>query len=189
MTAASTIRSFAQRLRSQIHQNWKNHLGTVALVLLVFLGVHGWQTRDVPSGPLPELPFILLQPDGSLVETTLNSWRNAHPDQAVAVHIWAEWCPICKTEEHSISQLSANKPVLTVAMQSGTADQVQRVLMQRQLPWTTAIDARGELARALGFKAVPAFVVIDAQGRLRMPTVGYTTELGMRWRLWWAGLL
>ena len=41
----------------------------------------------------------------------------------------------------------------------------------------------------LGFKAVPAFVVVDAQGDLRTATVGYTTELGMRLRLWWARLL
>jgi hypothetical protein len=35
---------------------------------------------------------------------------------------------------------------------------------------------------------VPAFVVVDAEGRLRMPTVGYTSELGLRLRLWWAGV-
>jgi hypothetical protein len=49
------------------------------------------------------------------------------------------------------------------------------------------VDPRGEMARALGFQSVPAFVVVDGQGQLRGATVGYTTELGMRLRLWWAG--
>ena len=43
-----------------------------------------------------------------------------------------------------------------------------------------------QLAQALGVKAVPAFLVVDAQGQLRGASVGYTSEIGMRWRLWWA---
>ena len=38
--------------------------------------------------------------------------------------------------------------------------------------------------RAFGFFAVPVFVVIDAQGQIRHPQIGYTSELGMRARLW-----
>jgi thiol-disulfide isomerase/thioredoxin len=178
--AAPAPTSWPRRLRS--------YLGTALLVLAVFFGVQAWQTRDVPTGTVPAMAFTLLQPDGSRQTTTLVEWRAQHPGQAVALHVWAEWCPICRAEEGSISSLVADQPVLSVAMQSGTADAVARVLAQRGLPWPTAIDARGEMARALGFKAVPAFVVIDANGRLRAPTVGYTTELGMRFRLWWAGV-
>jgi len=29
---------------------------------------------------------------------------------------------------------------------------------------------------------------VDAAGQLRAPTVGYTSETGMRLRLWWARL-
>lgn len=36
---------------------------------------------------------------------------------------------------------------------------------------------------------IPAFVVIDAKGQLRTPTMGYTTEVGMRLRLWWTSVL
>jgi len=32
-------------------------------------------------------------------------------------------------------------------------------------------------------------VVIDAQGRLRNPTAGYTSEIGMRLRIWWIDLV
>lgn len=175
-----------QRLTQNLRQRWRNHLGTVLMVLGVFVAVQAWQTRDVPSGPAPDLAFTLLLPDGSRQQTTLADWRAAHPGQPVALHIWAEWCPICRTEEHSITRLSASAPVLTVAMQSGQADAVVRVLTQRKLPWQTALDPRGEIARALGFKAVPAFVVVDADGELRGASLGYTSEIGMRLRLWWA---
>ncbi len=88
-----------------------------------------------------------------------------------------------------MTRLSRDGPVLTIAMQSGQAEQVARVLNQRQLPWATALDPRGEMSRQLGFKAVPAFVVVDADGHLRAATVGYTSEIGMRLRLWWARLM
>lgn len=177
------------RLRDKLRRQWKSHLGTVLLVLAVFIGVQAWQTRDVPSGPAPEFAFTLLHPDGSRSSTTLAEWRAVHPGQPVALHVWAEWCPICRTEEHSVTQLARDQPVLTIAMQSGPPDAVARVLAQRQLPWATAMDPRGDFARSLGFKAVPAFVVVDAKGQLRGASVGYTSEIGMRLRLWWARVM
>ncbi|MCY1366971.1 periplasmic protein thiol:disulfide oxidoreductase, DsbE subfamily [compost metagenome] len=171
-----------------LRQQWKSHLGTLLLVLAVVFGVQAWQTRHVPSGTAPELAFTVLHPDGSRSSTTLADWRATHPGQPVALHVWAEWCPICRTEEHSVTRLARDWPVLTVAMQSGPPDAVARVLAKRQLPWATALDTRGEIARALGFRAVPAFVVVDDRGRLRGASVGYTSEIGMRLRLWWARL-
>lgn len=166
---------------------WRSHLGTLAIALVVFTGVHLWQTRDVPTGPAPELSFTLLLSDGSRAETTLADWRAQHSGRAVALYMWAEWCPICKLQAHNVqSLLDAELPVLTIAMRSGSTDQVVRELRKRQQAWPTAIDTRGELTRALGFKAVPAYIVIDAKGDLRGSSVGYTSELGMRWRLWWA---
>jgi thiol-disulfide isomerase/thioredoxin len=165
----------------------RSHLGTVVLMLAVFFGVQAWQTRGVAQGPLPDLSFTLIERDGSRQTATLAAWRERHAGQPVALYLWAEWCPICKVQQPNVTDLAADVPLLSIAMQSGPPDAVARVLAQRQLPWSTAVDPRGELSRALGFGSVPAFVVIDAQGQLRLPTVGYTSELGMRWRLWWAG--
>ena len=172
-----------------LRQRWKHHLGTLLMVLGIFLAVQAWQTRDVPAGLAPDLALTLLQPDGSTTDTTLAAWRAAHPGQPVALHVWAEWCPICRAEEGTVTALAQDRPVLTIAMQSGHPAAVARVLRQRQLPWATAVDARSDAARALGFRAVPAFVVVDAQGELRGASVGYTTGLGMRARLWWARLM
>jgi thiol:disulfide interchange protein len=176
--------SFVQRLWAWLHP----HLGTIATVLVVFTGVHLWQTRDIPTGPAPELAFTLLQPDGTSSSTTLNEWRAQFPGQPIAIHVWAEWCPICKIEEHNVHRLVTDHPVMTIAMQSGTASSVAQVMKKRQLPWTTAVDSDGMLANAMGVQSVPAFLVVDAQGQMRGASVGYTSEIGMRWRLWLARL-
>ncbi len=70
--------------------------------------------------------------------------------QVVAVSIWAEWCPFCKVEEGSLTNVSQDWPVLHLIHRSGNEAQVQRLLQQRQLPWTTMTDAHGRLAQALG---------------------------------------
>jgi thiol-disulfide isomerase/thioredoxin len=164
------------------------HLGTAATALVVFIGVHLWQTRDIPTGPAPELLFTLLSPDGAPSESTLTQWRAKFPGQPIAIHVWAEWCAICKLEESNVQRLSVDHPVLSIAMQSGPPRAVSQVLRKRQLPWATAVDADGTLAQALGVKAVPTFLVVNANGQMQGASVGYTSELGMRWRLWMAKL-
>lgn len=171
-----------QRLATRLRARWHSHFGTLLLVLAVLGGAHLWHTRHLPSGPVPDLPLRLSTGES----TTLGAWRARHPDQPVALHVWAEWCPICRAEEHNITRLQADWPVLTVAMQSGGAAQVQRVLDQRRLPWQAVVDDSGALARSLGVHSVPALLVLDAQGHLRAASVGYTSEAGMRLRLLWA---
>ena len=48
------------------------------------------------------------------------------------------------------------------------------------------IEPDGSVAASYGFRAVPAFAVIGSDGRIRATSVGYTSEIGMRLRLWWA---
>jgi thiol-disulfide isomerase/thioredoxin len=164
-------------------KDWRAHVGTLALVLVVALGVNAWQVRRIPDGAAPEFTAALA---GGGAALALAQWRTLHPGRAVALHFWAEWCPVCKLEENSVSAVQRDWPVLTVAMRSGDVARVQRVLAQRQLNWTTVIDPDGRLAARYGLQAVPAFIVLDPEGRIRHATVGYTPEWGMRLRLWLA---
>lgn len=165
--------------------NWRSHALTLLLVACVALGINAWQTRHIPSGPSPDFRVELAGAIGAQ-SISLDAWRAQHAGRAVALHFWADWCPICRAEEDSVNDVQQDWPVLTVAMRSGDASQVARVLRQRQLPWLAAVDADGSLSALYGLKAVPAFIVLDAQGRIRHASVGYTTGFGMRARLWLA---
>lgn len=119
-------------------------------------------------------------------EFSLGAWRTAHAESAVALHFWAEWCPICATEAGSVTAVAEDWPVMTIAMQSGAAEQVASYLRGQGLSWPALVDADGRVTASYGLKGVPAFVVIDHRGVIRSVSTGYTTELGMRLRLWWA---
>ena len=177
---------WSARWLASMHQNCKSHLGTLLMVLVLYGGIHAWQTRSVPSGPAPTFTAPAAGPQAASGTIDLASWRAAHPGQAVALHFWADWCPVCRTEEHSVSRIIRDWPLLSVAMQSGNAARVQAVLTKRGLDWHTAIDADGQIAKRYGLASVPALVVIDPQGQIRFAEFGYTSEIGMRLRLWWA---
>jgi thiol:disulfide interchange protein len=174
------------RWLSRFRHNWKSHAATLLIFLLVYAAIHAWQTRSVPKGTAPTFSAPAAGPQAASGMIDFAAWRAAHPGQAVALHFWADWCPICRTEENSFNRINRDWPLLSVAMQSGDATRVQGVLTRRQLDWHTAVDPEGQIAKRFGLTSVPALVVVDAQGQIRFAEVGYTSEIGMRARLWWA---
>lgn len=194
--------NWRERLR---RVQWKSHAVTLLLLIAVVYGVNAWRTQEVPEAA-PEFagPFV----DGAVVDgvfidgsgvhdapvaqggtISLAEFRARHAGKPVALHFWAEWCTVCRTEENSISRLARDDdtPVLTIAMQSGDTAAVQRVLAERELNWPTVVDEHGDIARTYHLPGVPSFVVLDAQGRVYSADMGYTSEAGMRLRLWLAG--
>jgi len=155
----------------------------VAIVAVAFLAVHAFVTRGIVRGPLPPLQGVLA--DGAA--TTVVQWQQAQGGEAFLLYVWASWCPICKTVEGSIDAVARDAAVLTVAMQSGDAAQVGRFLAARGYRWPTLIDDDARLSRLLGVDAVPTLIFVDRSGHVRAVTQGYTSEIGIRLRLWWAG--
>jgi hypothetical protein len=172
---------------------FKKHLRFVLLLASLVVAMQIWQTWNLQTGrisdQISQLESVLISPDGHEQTQTfgqaITAIRKDHPaGQPIGLHVWASWCSICKLEEHSISRVSRDHPIMTIAMQSGSADQVKTHLQDRSLAWHAWVDSRSEISQQMGISAVPTFMVIDAYGQLRMPAVGYTTELGMRARLW-----
>lgn len=168
------------------HKRWRWFLRRACELLLiaaVVLAVQAWRTRDVPDGALPN--FTVLLADGRY--TTFDDWRAEHADDgAMALYFWAEWCPICRTVQGSIDAITQDWPVLTVAMQSGDAAVVRELLDERGLDWPTVVDQHGRLAADMRIPGVPAMLIVDRGGRIRFSEIGFSTETGLRLRLWWA---
>ena len=164
-------------------RNWRRvarYALQLAVVLAIIAGVRLWQQRDIVSGPAPAHTGVLL--DGRPVASTVQAGR------PLLVHFWASWCPICSAEQGSIESLAKTYPTLTVAMQSGSDVEVASHMRKEALTFPVLNDPEGRVSAQWGVRAVPTSFIVDAQGRIRFVEVGYTTGIGLRLRLWWAGL-
>jgi alkyl hydroperoxide reductase subunit AhpC len=74
-------------------------------------------------------------------------------------------------------------------MQSGTAEEVKAYMARQKIKFPVVLDPDGTFARRYGAVAVPASFIIDGKGKVRFVEFGYTTEIGLRLRLWLAALL
>lgn len=157
---------------------WRRWLLELLAIAVILIGIQWWQTRGAPSGPAPVLAGQML--DGSAMNLADERGR------PVLVHFWAEWCPICKLEQGSIQSLSADYRVISVATTSGDAAAVRAFMAQEGLSFPVLVDEDGDVGRSWGVTGVPASFVVDAGGQVAYAVVGYTTELGLRFRLWLA---
>ena len=159
-------------------KRWFRWATEALIVLVVVVGVHFYTTRGAVRGVAPAIQGVTL--DGRPV--ALSQWRG----RPVLVHFWATWCPVCKLEQGSIANLARSHAVITVATQSGDAAKVRAWLRAEGLQMPVLLDADGTMAAAWGARGVPASFIIDGGGRIRFVEFGYTTEWGLRLRLWLA---
>lgn len=162
-------------------QRWRGYAVNALILSVLVFGIRTWQQRDMVSGAAPVLQGRTLEGGAFRLP--------AHPPRPVLVHFWATWCPICRSEQGSIAAITHDRSdSITIAMQSGGDVQVRSYLNAQGLALPVLNDPDGSLAIAWGVHAVPASFIIDTQGQIRHIEVGYTTEWGLRLRLWLAGL-
>lgn len=160
---------------------WMRRGLELLLVIVVITGVREWQQRDIVKGFAAPLSGMLL--DGKSYSLA------AKPAQPVLVHFWATWCPICRAEQGSIESLSRDNPnVITVAMQSGSNAEVRKFMRDQGLSFPVINDTESQIPAAWGVHGVPASFIIGADGKIKFVEIGYTTGIGLRIRLWLAGL-
>jgi peroxiredoxin len=151
-------------------------IANLLLILAVFIGIQWWQARPLASGPAPDLKARLVT--GEAID--LGQYRG----KTVLVHFWAEWCPVCRAEQGNIQAIAEDFPVVTIAMQSGGASAIREHMAEQGIDFATIADPRAEISGAWGVTAVPTSFVVDPEGVIRFTAVGYTTEPGLRTRLW-----
>ncbi|MDD5056441.1 MAG: redoxin domain-containing protein [Sideroxydans sp.] len=168
-------------MANQSKNKWRGIAIEVLLFIVVVAGIRLWQQRDMVSGAAPALQGVTLSGQPFTLP--------AHPDHPVLVHFWATWCPVCRAEQGSIADLAHdNHDVISIAMQSGTPQQVAQYIKENGITFPVINDPDSRVSTTWGVHAVPASFIIAPDGKISFVEVGYTTEIGIRLRLWWAGI-
>ncbi len=113
--------------------------------------------------------------DGSVYEIPKN--------KPLLVHFWATWCPTCKFESPNIEKISKDYEVLTVAVQSGTQEEITNYLKEHNLSFKVVNDKDGFYSRKFNIRAFPTTLIYDNNKNLTFSEVGYTTIVGLYSRM------
>jgi thiol-disulfide isomerase/thioredoxin len=162
-------------------RKWLKRGLNILLIIVVVMGVRAWQQRNIVKGPAAPLSGLML--DGKPYVLP------AKPAQPVLVQFWATWCPSCRAERSTIEALARENPnVITVTLWSGNNQAVQQYVHDNAIGFPVINDPDTQIGDRWGVNAVPASFIIGTDGKIRFVEFGFTTEIGLRLRLWLAGL-
>jgi thiol-disulfide isomerase/thioredoxin len=106
----------------------------MALVITTLLDL--WRSPTLPAGAM-EAPFTLQ--DGTT--TSLAEQSRGKP---LLVYYWASWCGVCRFTTPTVEQLwQEGENVLTVALRSGSDDQLRAGMAKKGLPFPPTTMSRG----------------------------------------------
>ncbi len=108
--------------------------------------------------------------------------------EPLLIHFWATWCPTCKLEASNIKKISKTYQVISIAVNSGTDEEIQKFMSKHNLTFTTINDNSGEISQKFKVSVYPTTFIFSPKGELKFAEVGYSSTIGLQLRLWWASL-
>jgi thiol-disulfide isomerase/thioredoxin len=157
----------------------KSLLTWIGLIAL-FIGLQFFVNRNLARGTPP--PIVGTTLDGQAF-AGLESLK-----KPAVIYFWASWCGVCKAMQDTVGALAGDTPMVTVALQSGDAAEVKAYMDKEGFRVPVVLDEDGAIGKRYGLRGVPAVFIVGPDDAIRFSTVGYTSELGLRLRLWLAGL-
>ncbi len=155
-------------MKNKILKYTKEILLFIITITVFANGVSLYRSMDLNKAPLP----LSLHVD------------NTKP---IMVHFWATWCPVCKAEIDNIQSVSENYQVITIAVKSGSDEDIQKYLDGRDLNFKVINDSDGYLAEQFGVNIYPTTFIYDKNKNIIFSDVGYTSTWGLTLRMLWAG--
>ncbi len=129
------------------------------------------------SGPIGQAAtdFTVTTLDGQTMK--LSDFRG-HP---VVLNFWASWCGPCREEMPLLSktyeeQKDSGLIILAVNMQESAAT-ARRYAEQNKLPFTIALDEKGEVSGQYRVRSLPTTYFIDAEGVIQSWQTGTLSKM------------
>lgn len=157
-------------------------LRQILIFLAVIVVIGQWQSRHLPSGDAPL----------SMVSNFAGESSSIPLKGSIAIlYFFAPWCGVCRVSMPNLDTVQSYFPgvsILAVALDFETPDEVKK--FASDIGVTIPVLLGSESVRnQWNIDAYPSYVVIDADGKIRGSSIGYSSQLGMILRVLWAKML
>lgn len=155
-------------------------LKTVLLYGLVFAviytAINWWRQPVMPANPQLQLTDYQRQ----MVDLAALSHK-----QPTLVYFWGTWCSVCRVTSPLIDKLAAenNYPVVTIAIKSGSDQELQRYLAEHNYGFTTINDQEGRIFVDWQGQVTPSYVILK-EGEMSQGLTGVQPLWSLKLRLW-----
>ncbi len=172
---------------SKLRVAWKslraNYWGSLAfdvvLILMAFVLLHAWQTRNLPNDDhTPPLELAWL--DDMQADTIMVAGETG------VVYFFAPWCFYCRHSIDNLDKLVANGKLSwarAVALDYGNLDEVREFIRETNVSLPVLLGSP-QTTQDWQIRAFPTYFVIDGNGKIASRSVGYSTSIGLQSRVW-----
>jgi thiol-disulfide isomerase/thioredoxin len=134
-------------------------------------GIRTGQALSLASLRLPTLDGELLGPADL-------------PGRAVVLEFWATWCGPCAVQAdilHTVYEEYGSRGVAFLAVNFGEpAEEVREYAAKHPFPYPLVLDEDGSVSAGAGVAGLPTVVVLDAEGKVVLESVGITATSRLR---------
>ncbi len=150
------------------------------IFMVIYSAVNWWRQPVMPTHPQLQLTDY----QGQTVDLAAMS-----ADKPTLVYFWGTWCPICSVTSPTINKLAASNhyPVVTIAVKSGSPQQLQRYLNEHNYRFTTINDEEGAVFADWQGQVTPSYVILK-DGEMTQGLTGIQPLWSLKLRLWLSSL-
>ncbi|WP_201558468.1 protein disulfide oxidoreductase [Psychrobacter sp. 72-O-c] len=148
--------------------------------VVVYTAINWWRQPVMPANPQLQLTDY----QGQAVDLAALS-----SDKPTLVYFWGTWCPICRTTSPSVNTLAAqgNYPVVTIAIKSGTDQELHSYLSEHSYNFTTINDQKGDIFSDWQGQVTPSYVILK-NGEMTQGLTGIQPLWSLKLRLWFSSI-
>jgi thiol-disulfide isomerase/thioredoxin len=160
-------------MKDKIKKYLKEGVIFVIMLTIAMNAISYYNSLDLNKDKLTISSFKLLDDSTYIVSK----------DKTLLVHFWATWCPTCKLEASNIEKISQDYEVITIAVQSGTKEEIEKYLDEHNLSFKVVNDEDGFYSQKFNIKAFPTTLIYNKDKNLKFSEVGYTSTVGLYSRM------
>lgn len=177
-TEAQGLRATWRRWRRKAWFRWVTDIATF---LLIFGGVQWVQALGLVGAGEPAPAFTLSSVDGEQISLEQLKGRKT------VLAFWAPWCSVCRVESANLSKVQEDAgedyQVMSVVLGYQGMEDVRAFMNSHDVDYPVLLGDRS-IADDYAVSKFPTLYILDEEGRIEHSSVGYTSTLGIRWRLW-----